>query len=87
MPIQIKALHICFGSSGKNVFDMLGPVEKKIYGRYLRLRVVIHRGLNSELVASFAPYGILRDSLHANLGGTYTDARYVEWLGREGLLE
>jgi hypothetical protein len=87
MPMKVKALHICFGSSGKNVYDVLGPVEKYLYGKELRLRLVEHRGLNAELVTSLESYGISTESLHVNVGGSYTDSQYMTWLYAENRAE
>jgi hypothetical protein len=80
LPLQIKATHICFGSSGPNIYAVMRPVVAKLMNKHYRLRHAFHSGLNAELAESLRPYGLTKECLHCNIGGTYTDGDYLSWL-------
>jgi len=70
MPIQICALHGCYPSNF--LLYVIFPVAKHIISKYLRLRVKMHRGSESEVLLSLSQYSLPPERVHADLGGGVT---------------
>lgn len=42
LPIKLKAMHTCFQTTGKSLYDLVLPSVKYVLGRHIRLRLVSH---------------------------------------------
>lgn len=78
MPIKIKALHLLVGSAN-GVMSLVLPSMKQVMGRDCRLRMVVHSGLDSNMVKTLEPYGLTRMNLSDNIGGYVRHADFVSW--------
>ena len=87
MPIKIKSFHVCFASVGRSVSDIIFPVIKHITGKWIRLRLCMHAGADTELVDDMKQYGITAANLPECLGGTDSLKDYLAWLEHQKEIE
>ena len=87
-PGQVKAIHLCIDGSCKSVIDLVLPIVKHIYGKYMRMRMITHSGSKSEILASIQEYGMGEVHVEAVFGGILRNpARARIWLDKRRKLE
>jgi hypothetical protein len=79
-PGKVRALHLCTGP-GRSVVGLLLPILKQIWGREMRLRVLLHAGLGSDVLHRFADYGLGEKHVQA-IYGPHSDKVFTsqDWI-------
>mmetsp|Transcript_8831 Transcript_8831/g.20428 ORF Transcript_8831/g.20428 Transcript_8831/m.20428 type:complete len:305 (-) Transcript_8831:209-1123(-) len=70
LPVRIRALHVCC-TGHRSILDFICPMFKKMVGKDLRHRMVLHNGDPEDIVASLEDYGLSSNILPDQLGGTF----------------
>lgn len=83
-PIRSIAVHSCCPSS--ILLRLIVPVLRGLVNRWFRVRVQIHDIPGSEIAIALAEYGIKRDMLPTELGGTL-ELNPCEWIARRRAIE
>ena len=69
LPVTVRAIHVCC-SAHRSILEFVCPMFKKMLGKRLRTRLVLHQGdVTDELLASLEDYGLTVNGLPAALGG------------------
>eukprot|EP00521_Asterionellopsis_glacialis_P006744 CAMPEP_0195281926 /NCGR_PEP_ID=MMETSP0707-20130614/1028_1 /TAXON_ID=33640 /ORGANISM="Asterionellopsis glacialis, Strain CCMP134" /LENGTH=408 /DNA_ID=CAMNT_0040340857 /DNA_START=125 /DNA_END=1348 /DNA_ORIENTATION=- len=69
IPTRLKAFHICHASALVNSHVL--PIWKRLVNKNIRMRVIVHRKENSELLLDLLEYGFRMGHLPAELGGHF----------------
>jgi hypothetical protein len=79
MPCTVKAEHWLAGSNG--VMSLVLPVMKHVVSKELRLRMVVHSGIDGKVVESIKSYGLSSQNLsHVIAGGEFKHDDFLAWL-------
>ena len=85
-PVQCIAQHICRPSSV--VMELLKPVTAVFTDKRARVRTVFHDVPEDEPLNALSEYGILKDMLPTEMGGTLQlDLRMQEWMDTRRAVE
>lgn len=70
MPVRLAALHFC--CIPRIVVLLLKPIGFAFMGKMVRQRTIIHNATEEQLPEALAGFGILKDMLPTEMGGTIT---------------
>jgi hypothetical protein len=79
MPVKMKAWHLMAGSA-YGVMSLVLPVMKQVVAKECRLRMVVHSGTDSKMLASLRPYGITNKNVSHVLSGDFKHSDFLDWL-------
>ena len=77
-PAQLRASNACMGHSMPAI-QLVAPASKQLAGKHIRLRSVHHTGSDKEILESMSNYGLHSKNLCHQLGGDFTQERFLEW--------
>jgi len=83
-PIRFVAAHMCGASNALS--RIVAPVLKALMDRRGRSRMVIHEVPDSEVIEVLSGYGIMRDMLPTEMGGTIQLSQAV-WISNRHAVE
>jgi hypothetical protein len=76
LPVRVAGVHHYVSS---RLLEYIVPITLFIVGPAIRARYRMHMGREENVLAELAEYGIIRDILPTDMGGTH-DFDYTAWL-------
>ena len=86
-PTHIAVIHAVMDHHHEIMTRMMVPMVKFMYGRDWRQRFILHSGHDRKVLQELAEYGLYKDGLHREIGGTLEDDIFDDWLRERRVIE
>lgn len=84
-PLHLRSIHLIHPSEVSRSIGI--PLRKRVVGRELRQRTVVHEGSKKEVLSSLNGYGVSRPMLRTDVGGDSDEVDAQAWVHHRLALE